>query len=612
MAGTEEISSPKVRNPPPSPELPLGKFVPAPDGTDRRAHRGDQPRLGGGISVDAPFPGSGNLSAREGVVNGAYFQVGGGMKQKLATDGTGVLYNYIRKHDFDWVAFAEHQLKNTGSLPKLPGYFCVAKSAKQNVGGVCFYIKQKFKFLVTKPKQRSPHHILWIKFPSKNKSSLPLFLAVTYCRTDSHPEEVNAFYAELAHATLQFQAFGNVLVVGDFNARLGKLTGDKKPAGAWAKNKNAPFFEAFIEATQMKLLNQAFAYGRPTFVRPSQRATSIIDLGCCSSDLEVGMFRVEPLDTGHYLAHNTVIRISHPISSPTQKPPPPPLFFYEHLSEKNEKRFFEKVLEELDGYVVSDPGHALLKLSTVFERAREMLKKQIRQISGIKSIPRLQNLQRELERWNKKAIALRHLPADSPQVDYVVGCYNRIRAEFLRVEKAVTSSFFEKQLQTLDRMDFIHRTKFFWKMVAGLRSSRGAGDPCTISSSRDEFCDNWVDFYQRLYCPTPIPSKLRKRAERVNAVRARFVGRDSSAAELDSAISLEELRGALRAQRKDAAPGIDNISPSMLSRGPEKLQLFIYTVLKNAFENESGFASLKTILIKANIKGPQWRLARPG
>ena len=110
---------------------------------------------------------------------------------------------------------------------------------------------------------------------------------------------MNSFHADLAHATLQFQAFGNVLIVGDFNTRLGKITGDTNPAGDWAKNKNAPFFEAYIDATQMKLLNQAFAYGKPTFVRASQRATSIIDLACCSPNLEVGKFAVDSLETGH-------------------------------------------------------------------------------------------------------------------------------------------------------------------------------------------------------------------------------------------------------------------------------------------------------------------------
>ena len=312
------------------------------------------------------------------MVNGAYFQVGGGTKQKLAADGTGVLYNFIKKNDFDWVALAEHQLKNTGSLPKIPGYYCIAKSAKRSGGGVCFYIKQKFKYLITKPTQKNPHNILWIKIPSNNLNSLPLYLAVVYCRTDSHPEEVNSFYADLAHATLQFQAFGNVLIVGDFNARLGKITGDTNPAGGWAKNKNAPFFEAYIDATQLKLLNQMRAYGKPTFVRASQRATSIIDLACCSPNLEVSNFAVEPLDTGHFLAHNTVLTVSHSASAPKQKLPPPPVFYYEALSEKNEKRFFEKVLQALDGYVVSDPGSALLKLSTAFEVQEIFLRKKSR------------------------------------------------------------------------------------------------------------------------------------------------------------------------------------------------------------------------------------------
>ena len=176
-------------------------------------------------------------------MSGAYFQIGGGVKKKLATDGSGVLFNHIRENDYDWVALAEHQLKNTGSLPRLPGYFCIAKSATRNVGGVCFYLKNKLKYIVTKIRQKSAHNILWIKIPSEDENSLPLFIALIYCRTDSHSDEVNEFFAELAHSTLQFGAFGNVMVLGDFNSRLGKITGDKNPAGAWAVNKNALFLK---------------------------------------------------------------------------------------------------------------------------------------------------------------------------------------------------------------------------------------------------------------------------------------------------------------------------------------------------------------------------------
>ena len=139
MGCSEQGHSPEVRKARPGAKLLHAEFLRAAGGTDRGTRGDHQPKLGGNRPSPAPNTGCGNLSSSAGMVNGAYFQVGGGTKQKLAADGTGVLYNFIKKNDFDWVALAEHQLKNTGSLPKIPGYYCIAKSAKRSGGGVCFF-----------------------------------------------------------------------------------------------------------------------------------------------------------------------------------------------------------------------------------------------------------------------------------------------------------------------------------------------------------------------------------------------------------------------------------------------------------------------------------------
>ena len=42
-----------------------------------------------------------------------------------------------------------------------------------------------------------------------------------------------------------------------------------------------------------------------------------------------------------------------------------------------------------------------------------------------------------------------------------------------------------------------------------------------ISSSREEFLENWTAFYERLYQPLELVSKLRTQLLRINKIRAR-------------------------------------------------------------------------------------------
>ena len=163
---------------------------------------------------------------------------------------------------------------------------------------------------------------------------------MAYCRTSSHFDEVNAFYGILAHDVLMHMELGEVIIVGDFNARLGKFTGDKTLKGEWAVNKNASLFRSFLTATNLKLMNRKLAYGKPTFVRPSAKASSIIDFVLTTAELDssITKFNMEVLNMGSYVAHNTGISFQHPTTLPHTPPPNNiPLFYYKKIDETNSK-----------------------------------------------------------------------------------------------------------------------------------------------------------------------------------------------------------------------------------------------------------------------------------
>ena len=159
---------------------------------------------------------------------------------------------------------------------------------------------------------------------------------------------------------------------------------------------------------------------------------------------------------------------------------------------------------------------------------------------------------------------MRHLPADSPHVTSAVESYERIRAEYVRVGEAIKAAGFEKQLAYLDKMDFTNRTKYFWRMIARLRGDKTADQSFAIknlsgiiSSSKEEFCENWVNFYQRLYQPQPQPSKLREHLVAVNSARAAAGSLGSLFREhvLDRDLDFGEFKKAIKTQRNGAAPG---------------------------------------------------------
>ena len=536
---------------------------------------------------------------------GGIYQIGGGIREKLASDGTGIIFNNISELDLDWFAIIEHQLNKTGSIPQIPGYFVFARGAQGGAGGVCLYFKLKYKFRVTKVRTAKGHNLLWAKISGGvGNASKDIYICAAYCRTATHFDEVNSFFGILAHDVLMFSELGEVIVVGDFNARLGEITGDKTPKGDWATNGNANMFRSFLSATNMILLNSKLAYGKPTFVRPSKTATSIIDFALVSNRMaeKIGNFKVDILDTGSYVAHNTAISFQHPTSIPTPHPTPTHSYYYEELTGSNCEAFFNSVLSNLD-FAPKTIDSAFHNLISAFNCAQDILKRKCKG-SGKprnKQIPRITELRRHLNRWARKLLGMRSLPADCPQVVAARGTYDRLRAELQRVERAVRQDHWEKQLARLDKLDFKNRTKAFWKMVSKLRSDKISGVSFAIknlkgviSSSREEFLENWTAFYQRLYQPLKLASNLRTQLLRINKVRAR---NSDATGILDRDLERKEFDAAIAAQRLNSAPGFDSILPLMLTNGPKKLQAHIFGLLKSAFKLESGLDPLKSILI---------------
>ena len=82
----------------------------------------------------------------------------------------------------------------------------------------------------------------------------------------------------LTRDTLKYAASGDVLILGDFNARLGDLTGDH------AENSSNEQFLAFLHTTKMVNLNIMHAKGEYTYQDDRRGGKSIIDFGLINAE----------------------------------------------------------------------------------------------------------------------------------------------------------------------------------------------------------------------------------------------------------------------------------------------------------------------------------------
>jgi exonuclease III len=140
---------------------------------------------------------------------------------------------------------------------------------------------------------------MWLKLTG-NSTVKDTFICFLYCPHSGHPAAKRQhFYAELLDSCSQFASRGDVLLLGDFNARIGAISGDT------ATNANGPLFldflkSAFSDGEQNEfrcILNSAFGcHSVQTFQKRGQ--TSIIDYAITAPESlsRVAKFHIETVD----------------------------------------------------------------------------------------------------------------------------------------------------------------------------------------------------------------------------------------------------------------------------------------------------------------------------
>ena len=103
--------------------------------------------------------------------------------------------------------------------------------------------------------------VLWINIVVGSKNRKIIHLAVVYAptatpATNDQREKIQCFYEELNSSISKYRSLGSVILVGDFNARLGEVTGDH------ATNRNKTQFMACLEEHSLINHNIKHCFGQ--------------------------------------------------------------------------------------------------------------------------------------------------------------------------------------------------------------------------------------------------------------------------------------------------------------------------------------------------------------
>ena len=234
------------------------------------------------------------------------------------------LRNYIDFHKPDIFAIVE-TMTARGRLRNLSGYKLLSKdSARKHrkgrgSGGIGVYVKSHlFSKLICARIKNSMS--LWYALKTKGDGPIStlLWIIVVYCRPTKIPSDRETMYKKwnkkMSKLKQKYREFRhNFLFIGDFNCRLGSVTGDSDHNGKLVVDCHGNHFMEFMKKNGLSMLNMKFDQLQDTYIGTTPlKGTSKVDYALCDNLKIVKNFRVELSNLGsdHRLLE-TVLHYKH-------------------------------------------------------------------------------------------------------------------------------------------------------------------------------------------------------------------------------------------------------------------------------------------------------------
>ena len=180
--------------------------------------------------------------------------------------------------DLDIVGVQESWEKDGGEIGKEVGsYTWIGKMRRgqkiksRGEGGVGFLVKEHMCDVIEVISDTKFNESMWIRVPGE-RGRKDMFVGNVYMPPESKNmvKDIRIGFEEVAADVQNFKRMGEVVLVGDFNSRIGRTTNPQGAIGQYgegATNKNGEEMLRFLDSSEMKVLNGRVRKTEPEWTR---------------------------------------------------------------------------------------------------------------------------------------------------------------------------------------------------------------------------------------------------------------------------------------------------------------------------------------------------------
>ena len=498
----------------------------------------------------------------------------------------------------------------------LPGYICISKSRPTNKGGgVAFLITNTFANYVSQipndPNEK--HEAIWIRL----NTSPPLYIATFYGKQESAnlelvQEDLDLLASRIATFT---KLGGNVLVLGDFNSKVGH------PPGSTV-TRNGQLLLSFTQQNNLTIINQTAKckgiWTRVNPKHPSQR--SVIDYVLASPNITTAIQEMSIDEQGHFKLHSKKTKSDHNTIFMTIQ-----MGRYPRIP-KTEKVYKWKITENTKWDQFENTLNHTLSNSNnpdqhTFEQWTKAISEAAHKTIGSKEVKKPNNL---IPKTKEIKAATHRKRAAKKALDTAYKCQSthieQTKAEYhqakLELENQVHIAEAEKATRTINKINStggVH-SKTFWN-IKRKTTANGEDLLCirkednTYVHDPEDVKHHVAEFYENLYKPNTSPNFNQEHTRMTEAaVQSLTENRQHENIAINQPITKQELQNVLKNLPNNKSPGPNNLIYEFPKHGGDVSTEALYKILADIFESEtlptSWQDSTMAMLPKSNNKQP--------
>ena len=486
--------------------------------------------------------------------------IGGNPQTRLARGA--VLRELIEFHDPTFILLTETKRKRK-DIPSLPSFGLFSQDPLDgSSGGIALYYKNYLRFRISIVWTSTKNSILWVHLRHHDTLSNDLYICGVYApNANSSESRKLSFYTELNRSTSQFQNLhGNCILAGDFNARIGRISGDH------ATNSNmGPFLEFLEDHPPLININTLKTYGHYTFINISNGNRSIIDYlltDMHASKIQEHRVLGGDLGTSAQTAHKALLtKIMLTLRKERyQRPKKKPK--WRGVTEKNFERYYKSLGMELSNLTEEPVNYKSLLAAINRAKTNSLGRMRPRPLSSSKATPAIDHINKAL------AAALEKHRSNPSKA-------NLLKAQVLeRKLREATDTYETKDLLNLifrlENLYHIQKMRLFYKKLKErtnphtnptyvIRNPDTPDNQDLYSTTKQEYLEFWTRFLEKKFaCESLQSSDYNK--EMSQLFRQMQCNGYSHCSDMDGPLTKSEVGFAIKTLKNLKAAGIDEFT----------------------------------------------------